>query len=44
MPELHSGPAAHADCRREKNLLRDLIDQSLLVQRAKDDNINVDAT
>src|SRR6267143_50664 len=27
---------------REKNLLRDLIDQSLLVQRAKDDNINVD--
>jgi len=28
---------------KEKNLLRDLIDQSLLVQRAKDDNINVDA-
>jgi peptidyl-prolyl cis-trans isomerase SurA len=28
---------------REKNLLRDLIDQSLLVQRAKDDSINVDA-
>jgi peptidyl-prolyl cis-trans isomerase SurA len=27
---------------KEKNLLRDLIDQSLLVQRAKDDNINVD--
>jgi peptidyl-prolyl cis-trans isomerase SurA len=28
---------------KEKDLLRDLIDQSLLVQRAKDDNINVDA-
>ncbi len=28
---------------RTKNLLRDLIDQSLLVQRAKDDGINVDA-
>jgi peptidyl-prolyl cis-trans isomerase SurA len=28
---------------KEKNLLRDLIDQSLLVQRAKDDDINVDA-
>jgi peptidyl-prolyl cis-trans isomerase SurA len=28
---------------KEKNLLRDLIDQSLLVQRAKDDSINVDA-
>ena len=28
---------------KEKNLLRDLIDQSLLVQRAKDANINVDA-
>ena len=27
---------------KEKNLLRDLIDQSLLVQRAKDSNINVD--
>ena len=27
---------------KEKNLLRDLIDQSLLVQRAKDNNINVD--
>ena len=27
---------------KEKNLLRDLIDQSLLVQRAKDDNVNVD--
>jgi len=28
---------------KEKNLLRDLIDQSLLVQRAKDASINVDA-
>jgi peptidyl-prolyl cis-trans isomerase SurA len=28
---------------KEKNVLRDLIDQSLLVQRAKDSNINVDA-
>src|SRR6266851_352588 len=28
---------------KEKNLLRDLIDQSLLVQRAKDDGITVDA-
>jgi peptidyl-prolyl cis-trans isomerase SurA len=28
---------------KEKNLLRDLIDQSLLVQRAKDSGINVDA-
>jgi peptidyl-prolyl cis-trans isomerase SurA len=28
---------------KEKNLLRDLIDQSLLVQRAKDSSINVDA-
>jgi peptidyl-prolyl cis-trans isomerase SurA len=28
---------------KEKNLLRDLIDQSLLVQRAKDNSINVDA-
>jgi peptidyl-prolyl cis-trans isomerase SurA len=28
---------------KDKNLLRDLIDQSLLVQRAKDDGINVDA-
>jgi peptidyl-prolyl cis-trans isomerase SurA len=28
---------------KEKDLLRDLIDQSLLVQRAKDDSINVDA-
>ena len=28
---------------KEKNLLRDLIDQSLLVQRAKDSNINADA-
>jgi peptidyl-prolyl cis-trans isomerase SurA len=28
---------------KEKDLLRDLIDQSLLVQRAKDDDINVDA-
>ena len=28
---------------KEKNLLRDLIDQSLLVQRAKDAGINVDA-
>jgi peptidyl-prolyl cis-trans isomerase SurA len=28
---------------KEKNLLRDLIDQSLLVQRAKDSAINVDA-
>jgi peptidyl-prolyl cis-trans isomerase SurA len=28
---------------KEKNLLRDLIDQSLLVQRAKDDGISVDA-
>ena len=27
----------------QKNLLRDLIDNSLLVQRAKDDSINVDA-
>lgn len=27
---------------KEKNLLRDLIDQSLLVQRAKDDGINVE--
>ena len=27
---------------KEKNLLRDLIDQSLLVQRAKDSGINVD--
>ena len=27
---------------KEKNLLRDLIDQSLLVQRAKDNNITVD--
>jgi peptidyl-prolyl cis-trans isomerase SurA len=27
---------------KEKDLLRDLIDQSLLVQRAKDDGINVD--
>jgi len=27
---------------REKDLLRDLIDQSLLVQRAKDDDINVE--
>jgi peptidyl-prolyl cis-trans isomerase SurA len=27
---------------KEKNLLRDLIDQSLLVQRAKDEGINVD--
>jgi peptidyl-prolyl cis-trans isomerase SurA len=27
---------------KDKNLLRDLIDQSLLVQRAKDANINVD--
>jgi peptidyl-prolyl cis-trans isomerase SurA len=27
---------------KDKNLLRDLIDQSLLVQRAKDDGINVD--
>src|SRR6202035_318485 len=33
--------AAMAD--KEKNLLRDLIDQSLLVQRAKDAGINVDA-
>lgn len=28
---------------REKNLLRDLIDQSLLVQRAKDNGVNVEA-
>jgi peptidyl-prolyl cis-trans isomerase SurA len=28
---------------KEKDLLRDLIDQSLLTQRAKDDGINVDA-
>jgi peptidyl-prolyl cis-trans isomerase SurA len=28
---------------KDKNVLRDLIDQSLLVQRAKDDAINVDA-
>jgi peptidyl-prolyl cis-trans isomerase SurA len=28
---------------KEKNLLRDLIDQSLLVQRAKDEDIKVDA-
>ncbi len=28
---------------KQKNLLRDLIDQSLLVQRAKDSGINVDA-
>jgi len=28
---------------KQKNLLRDLIDQSLLVQRAKDDGIKVDA-
>ena len=28
---------------KEKNLLRDLIDQSLLVQRAKDESIKVDA-
>ena len=28
---------------KEKNVLRDLIDQSLLVQRAKDSSINVDA-
>ncbi len=28
---------------KDKNVLRDLIDQSLLVQRAKDDGINVDA-
>jgi len=28
---------------KEKDLLRDLIDQSLLVQRAKDDGLNVDA-
>lgn len=27
---------------KQKNILRDLIDQSLLVQRAKDDGINVD--
>jgi len=33
---------ANATAAREKNLLRDLIDQSLLVQRANDDNINVD--
>ena len=32
-----------ATAAKEKNLLRDLIDQSLLVQRAKDDSINVDA-
>src|SRR3984893_12905773 len=36
--QVHSQVAA-----KEKNLLRDLIDQSLLVQRGKDDNINVDA-
>src|SRR5579871_1364836 len=28
---------------KDKDLLRDLIDQSLLTQRAKDDGINVDA-
>src|ERR1700677_497915 len=28
---------------RDKDLLRDLIDQSLLAQRAKDDDINVEA-
>jgi peptidyl-prolyl cis-trans isomerase SurA len=36
--QVHSQVAA-----KEKTLLRDLIDQSLLVQRGKDDNINVDA-
>src|SRR5258708_9847997 len=32
-----------ASAEKEKNLLRDLIDQSLLVQRAKDAGINVDS-
>jgi peptidyl-prolyl cis-trans isomerase SurA len=32
-----------ASAAKEKNLLRDLIDQSLLVQRAKDAGINVDS-
>jgi peptidyl-prolyl cis-trans isomerase SurA len=39
-----TGDQVHAQIEaKDKDLLRDLIDQSLLTQRAKDDGINVDA-
>jgi peptidyl-prolyl cis-trans isomerase SurA len=39
----YSGPELEVQFREQsKNLLRDMIDQALLVQKAKDDDINVD--
>jgi peptidyl-prolyl cis-trans isomerase SurA len=43
LAEQYSGAELDARVKAEsKNLLRDLIDQSLMVQKAKDDDINVD--
>src|SRR5439155_13896309 len=43
MPEpLHSGPIADRHRDRQKHTLRDLVDQSLLVQRAKDMGVSVE--
>ncbi len=43
LSERYQGPELDAQLRDQgKNLLRDLVDQDLMVQKAKDDNINVE--
>ncbi len=43
LAEQYSGAELEAQIKEQsKNLLRDLIDQSLMVQKAKDDDINVE--
>ena len=42
LPELPAGPDAGEYKERQKNLLRDLIDQQLLIERAKDMDISVE--